>query len=106
MVTYPRREFCTRGGQLLTQRERKPCFLFAERIHSPSVRTTTPQYRMANLLADGKLAEVLLEHEDLGYSADHSARVLWADFNIEATRATVTAWRAIAHAEAESQAAS
>lgn len=53
---------------------------------------------MADRLSKGRLAAILLEHEALGYSADQSARELYADHRIEATRATVLAWREMAHA--------
>lgn len=52
----------------------------------------TAQFRMADRLAGGKLAERLLELEDAGNSYDHIGRVLFADYGIEVTRQTVGNW--------------
>lgn len=53
---------------------------------------TSPHFRMADRLADGKLAEIIARGRAEGLSFDDIARRLYADFGIEVTRQTVANW--------------
>lgn len=52
------------------------------------------KYRMADRLAKGRLAQILVEYKSAGHSYDHVARLLFADHGIEVTRNTVELWTA------------
>lgn len=56
------------------------------------MRTPSPQFRMADRLAGGKLALIIAAYKAEGLSLDAIARRLYADFGIEVTRQTVANW--------------
>ncbi len=56
------------------------------------------QYRMADRLADGNLAEVLLRLRDEDRSPEDIGRQLYADYGIQVSRPTVSRWIAAAEA--------
>lgn len=64
----------------------------------------TAQYRMADRLAKGKLAEILLAHKADGLNGEQASRQLYADYGIEATRQTIAVWTSLV--EDDSQQAS
>lgn len=47
---------------------------------------------MADRLAKGRLAQILVEYKDSEYSNDHVARLLFADHGIDVTGKTVDVW--------------
>jgi len=52
----------------------------------------TPQFRMAQRLAGGKLAELLARYRNENRSFDEIARLLYAEHGIEVTRQTIARW--------------
>lgn len=52
----------------------------------------SPNFRMADRLADGKLAEIITTYRLEGLSFDDIARRLFADHGIEVTRQTIANW--------------
>lgn len=52
----------------------------------------TAQYRMADRLAGGRLAEIIAERRAEGKSFDHITRELFAEHGIEVTRQTLANW--------------
>jgi hypothetical protein len=52
----------------------------------------SPQYRMADRLAGGKLADELARHAAEGHSLRQISLHLFADYGIEVSAATVQAW--------------
>ncbi len=52
----------------------------------------SPQYRMADRLAGGELAEIIRKGRSKGLSWDSIAARLYADHYIEVTGNTVQAW--------------
>ena len=60
------------------------------------------QYRMADRLAGGKLADILAEHAAAGRSLRQITLRLYADYGIEVSPATVQAWTAPAPEEVAS----
>lgn len=52
----------------------------------------TPQYRMADRLTGGILAETLIRYRSEGLSFDAIAARLWADHGIEVSGSTVRNW--------------
>lgn len=65
----------------------------------------SPQYRMADRLAKGRLAEILLAFKAEGVSFDQASRILFADHGIEATRQTIAVWTETAERDAEAASA-
>lgn len=52
----------------------------------------SPQFRMADRLARGKLLEDIARHREAGLSFDAIASRLFADYHIEVTGNTVANW--------------
>ena len=57
------------------------------------------QFRMADRMAGGKLAEIIAELRTEGRSYEDVTRRLFADFGIEVTRQTVARWGALLGAD-------
>lgn len=53
---------------------------------------TTPQFRMADRMAGGNLAALILADKAAHFSAEEIARRLYADFGIEVTGQTLRRW--------------
>jgi len=56
------------------------------------MQVDSPQFRMADRLAGGKLAETILTLRDEGRSFEEISRRLYGDFGIEASRQTIVRW--------------
>jgi hypothetical protein len=55
----------------------------------------SPQYRMADRLAGGKLADELARHAAEGHSLRQTCLHLYADYGIEVTPVTVAKWSTV-----------
>lgn len=53
---------------------------------------TSPQFRMADRLVDGRLAEIIAVGRESGQSFETIARNLYAEHGIEVTRQTLANW--------------
>lgn len=60
--------------------------------YKSGVAKLSAQFRMADRLAGGRLAEIISDGRQDGQSLDHIARRLYAEHGIEVTRQTVANW--------------
>jgi hypothetical protein len=70
----------------------------------PAVQVNTPQFRMADRMAGGKLAEIILDERDR-FSAEEISRHLFAAHGIEVTGQTVRRWLVLLAPAPEGEAA-
>lgn len=55
---------------------------------------STAQYRMADRLSGGRLADIISDGRAAGQSFEQIARRLWADFGVEVSQKTLGRWAA------------
>ena len=61
----------------------------------------SPVFRMADRMADGRLASIIVAYHAEGHPAEHISRLLWAEHGIDVSGQTLRRWLPLLLAEAD-----